>query len=232
MSDDEKKDKRVKIKVEEEGAPTEVLPDEKPVEEAKAAEETKDAGKEEAPKEEKTEEKVVKPVPENKEKTSFFILFISFLIGLLLGAGLIGGFFYYKQRVENVATSEASLTPAPTYSPETTVESSPEASASASSKPSSDLSKYSIQILNGSGISGEAGKVETLLKAAGLTKTTTGNAKAYDYEETEVAMKESVPSTVFDGISSALAKYSLKETDTLPSSSSYDVVITVGSTKK
>jgi len=231
MSDDEKKDKRVKIKVEEESAPTEVLPDEKPAEEVKTTEESTETVKEEAPKEEKTEEKVEKPAPENKEKTSFFILFISFLIGLLLGAGLIGGFFYYRQKVENVATSETSLTPIPTYSAET-VEGSPEASASASSKPSADFSKYSVQILNGSGIAGEAGKVETLLNDAGFSKTTTGNAKAYDYEETEVAMKESVSSSIFDEISSALSKYSLKEADTLPSSSSYDVVITVGSTKK
>jgi hypothetical protein len=237
---DEKKEKRVKIKIEEkieepnpksevnaEETP-EVKPSKPPEDERveeKTLEEKHEPVKEESHTEESTETK-----PES-DKIPAWIIILAFFGGLALGAGLLGGIFYYKTSVEN-SLPEPTATPYEQPIVEETPESSPLASPKSSPNSTADLSKYSLQILNGSGISGEAGKVEDLLNKAGFTKTTTGNAKAYDYEETEVAIKASLPDSVFEEIKSALSSYKLKEVDPPSSSSSYDVVITVGKSKQ
>ncbi len=46
-----------------------------------------------------------------------------------------------------------------------------------------------IQVLNGSGIPGVAGKLKTLLEEKGYTVSDTGNADNYDYETTEIQVK-------------------------------------------
>ena len=160
---------------------------------------------------------------ETQNKIPFWILFFAFLIGLTLGAGLIGGVFYYRSKVGKLAinvTKEKS-------SPQATVESSP----TPQSEEKLDLSKYSIQILNGSGIAGEAGRVEKLLNTVGFTNTKTGNAKTYDFEESEIAIKKSDPEILFSEVEKALSSYKLTKIDPLDESSSFDIVITVGKSK-
>jgi hypothetical protein len=195
----EKEDKRVKIKVEEESASSEALSEEKP---------------EEAPKEEKVENK----------SSSFFVLFISFLLGLVFGAGLIGGIFYYKTKVEKPNNQAVSQ---PTPGGEQTTEMTPEASPSASPSDHS-LSTYKVQILNGSGKAGEAAKAEKLLKTAGLTNTKTANALSYDYKETEISLKSNVPDAVYETVVKSLSSYQTKKAGTLDDSSLYDIIITIG----
>ena len=48
-----------------------------------------------------------------------------------------------------------------------------------------------IEVLNGSGISGEAVRAASLLKAAGYSITGTGNADAFTYQETVIQIKKS-----------------------------------------
>jgi len=167
-----------------------------------------------------------------KEKIPTWVLVFAFLGGLAIGAGLIGGIFYYKQKMEPVLT-EPTQTPLPTFSPETetSTEETPEASSSASPKAKADFSKYSLSILNGSGIIGEAGKVEKLVKEAGFSKTKTGNAQSYDFESTEIAVKTTVPDSVYKSLTESLSDYKIKKVEDLTSTSTYDIVITVGSTK-
>jgi hypothetical protein len=236
---EEEKDKRVKIKVEED---SETLASEVEQKSEVEPEKTPEQDKPEETKPEKTEEEKkeeeVKPTettegkPES-DKIPAWIIILAFFGGLALGAGLIGGIFYYRSSVSKTL-SEVTPTPEEQTIPTEaeTSSASPSASPKASPGAKNDFSKYSLQILNGSGISGEAGRVDALLEKAGFTKTTTGNAKAYDYEETEVAIKASLPDTVYEAISSALSTYELKKADPLSSSSSYDVVITVGKSKK
>lgn len=61
--------------------------------------------------------------------------------------------------------------------------------------PTPDVSKLdratiSIQVLNGSGTSGAAGKMKTALEESGFTVKDTANAQNYDYEKTEIIVKE------------------------------------------
>ena len=145
------------------------------------------------------------------------------MIGLTLGAGLIGGIFYYKSKVEgNVSSnSKPSSTIAPDIEEEDNVE--------ATTEPEAELSLYSIQILNGSGIKGVASEVELLIKDAGFDDTSTGNADSYEYEVTEVSFKSSVSNEAKEIIKDSLSDYEIETNDDLSDTSEYDVVIIVGS---
>ena len=174
-------------------------------------------------KEERKENNEPTPSYPKQDKIPTWILFFAFLIGLVLGAGLIGGIFYYRSKVGNIPiipakenkVAEATIEPSPSATPEAKL----------------DLSAYSVEILNGAGIAGEAAKVEEMLNDYGFSDTTTGNASNYDFQDTEVALKEGVPSELFDDVKSAMEGYSVVKVDNLPSSSSYDIVITVGQSK-
>lgn len=248
MAAEKKKAPRVKVEVVTEETPektedSEQTQNEKVEETSEATQktsasqspETKVAEKVDVKKEEtetsdtKENEKETSPKSSPKrDKIPFWILFFAFLVGLSLGAGLVGGIFYYKTNVEE-ALSEVE----PTNAPSSEI---PEDEATTNSEKDKteelDLSEYSISILNGSGIAGEAGKVENLLSTAGFTKTTAGNAKSYDYKATEVSLGEKVPDEVYDEIIDSLSVYEVEKSGPLESTNKYDVVITVGSTKK
>lgn len=158
-----------------------------------------------------------------QQKTPFWILFLTFLLGLTLGAGLIGGVFYYKLRVEKVQVATVSPTPEVLVNKEEVKE---------TPKPEEiKISDLKVLILNGSGIKGEAGKVEALLKEAGFEKTETGNADSYDYKDTTIFVKPTISDSIYEKISNSLAGYSLKKAELEPSSG-YDIKIIVGKNKK
>ncbi len=104
-------------------------------------------------------------------------LVIGLAVGLLAGAGvwLISG-------GSGVGTLKPSPTPTeipPTPMPEPTP------------TPELDRADLTIQVLNGSGAPGVAGTAEDLLLDLGYQEIDTGNADTYDYQQTEVSIKES-----------------------------------------
>lgn len=148
---------------------------------------------------------------------------IIILPGFLLLGILLGGFVFY-QKMMNKTNSEIVITPAPVVS-----ETSPTPSVSASPVP---LTKYSVAIQNGSGIAGEAGKVKTLLEAAGFKVSGTANASTYDFTKTIVKVKVTVEKDYLDALVKALEKnYQVDKTQTLTTSSTDDVQVIVGSLK-
>ena len=98
-----------------------------------------------------------------------------------------------------------------------------------------DLTSYSISLLNGSGVAGEAGRVKTALVEAGFAedKMEAGNADKSNYEKTSVSMKENVPDGVYDALGEKLGEtYTLERSEAaLEESSKFDVIIIVGSKK-
>lgn len=95
-----------------------------------------------------------------------------------------------------------------------------------------DKSKYEIKILNGSGIKGEAGKVQEILEAEDFTVSKTGNAPDFDYEETVIQAKSDVEKEFIDEIKKALEDaYKLGDVEILDEDSDDDVVVIVGSGK-
>lgn len=213
MVDKEEKDKKVKIAVVEESGS-------EGLEEKEAENKVRVESK---PKEEK--EKTQELTLPTKEKPQIWLLVFMFLVGLTLGAGLIGGIFYYRSSMNKAFPKEKKVlefgsptaTPIPTLAPETSEK--------------LDLSKYSLQILNGSGIAGEAKKVEGLLNKVGFSQTETGNAVSYGFTSSEIAAKTKVPSEILNKIKDSLSLYEFKDSVELKESSSFDIVVTIGKGK-
>ena len=92
-----------------------------------------------------------------------------------------------------------------------------------------DVSTYKVQVQNGSGIAGEAGKVKDFIEPIGFSAVDTGNADKNDYSQTQVKMKEGISDQVFELIKEVLADYEVVESDEiLAEDSEYDVVVIVG----
>lgn len=134
-------------------------------------------------------------------------------------------------------TSEISLpaeeiteTPAPTEDVSPTPEKSMTPSKSPSKAPTGAANTdVSISVQNGSGVSGAAADAADVLKAAGFTIASTGNADATDYTDVTIRIKAS-QKTRLSAIEKALsADYTVGDTSTdLPESSSYDAVVIIG----
>ena len=143
-----------------------------------------------------------------------------FLIVLLI-LGLIGGGVYIYRRTLSQKEAAPEVTPTPEFQ----VEESPEASPAAAL----DRADLAVEILNGSGIAGLAGEASAYLESVGYTDVKTGNAGSYDYEQTEIAIKQEKQAYLSLLISDLEEEYSLAEkTSVLDADSDFDVVITLG----
>lgn len=161
--------------------------------------------------------------PDDSGKSGFGMKGI-FIILLLLGIlGLIiGGFYFYQTSQESAsqAPSPVVSTNSPTPSPTPIAE-------------AVDLTKYKVQVLNGTGISGEAGRVAGKLETTGFVDVSAGNASSSAVKETTVQMKEGVSEEVFKAIETGLSDLQVVMADEiLAETSAYDVVVTLGTTEK
>ena len=166
--------------------------------------------------EENSENEEEKPKGNSKTLLTFFAIVIVFISGFLIG-GVIG----YKKGVSK-------QNPQPSASPEA----SPTPTAEAPASETIDLTKYTIGILNGSGIKGLASKMETLLKNAGFKTGTAGNAKTYDYKKTVIQAKDAVDQKYLDELNKTLSNsYVLDDKQKLEETEKEDVIVVIGSEK-
>lgn len=150
------------------------------------------------------------------EKNFMWPILLVFILALLLLLGI----FLYKSRGVNIEnkTNVAMPSPVPTVIPEPTK--------------AVDLTKYEIEIQNGSGISGEAGRQKTSLESEGFTISATGNADNSDYANTIIQAKKEVEKAFIDKLKSVLGDtFALGESEVLPDSSSVPVVVIIGTKK-
>lgn len=85
-----------------------------------------------------------------------------------------------------------------------------------------------IQVLNGSGIAGSAGKAQSALKALGYTQIEVGNADSYTYKTTVAAFDDKLSAATKTEITAELEKIYGK-IDVKPNTSTkYSVIITIG----
>lgn len=154
---------------------------------------------------------------------------IFFVVIFMLIAGILGGgFYYYKNNMSTTTETEDEnedrITVRETSEPTVTPTSVPEVEEEI------DLSKYSVSVLNGSGVPGVAGDVSDILVEAGFSDPDKGNAESYDYGSTQISMKDSVPKSVFDTINQVLSDY--YDLSSVPAElddeSTYDIIIIVG----
>ncbi len=141
------------------------------------------------------------------------------IIGIVVLISL-GGFFWYRSVQSSPPTTPTEKTAETTKEP-TNTPTPKEAKKDA----------YSIEILNGSGIEGEAGRAQELLEDAQYDVKSTGNADNYDYGETVIRAGRTVDEQWLEELRKELGKkYSVQsETETLNASDSdADVVVIVG----
>lgn len=151
-------------------------------------------------------------------------LFMALAITLVVGGALTGGILYSRSAITNQdirsKASQAVESPTPTPTPTAEVTPTPE---------EIDLSKYKLQVLNGSGIAGQAGAVDELLQAEGFAESDMDNADSYDYEKTEIQLKADTPKALYDTIERALnSDYTVTLGKALEDDSLFDAVIIVG----
>jgi|SRR3989344_2681149 len=95
-----------------------------------------------------------------------------------------------------------------------------------------DISSFSITVLNGSGIAGEAGRAKSLLEAGGFTVINTGNSDRYDYTNTVIQAKQDVPDEVLRKLRSVLeTEYELSDIQKLPDNEDAHIIVVIGDTK-
>ncbi len=138
------------------------------------------------------------------------------VVCLIVGGGMYG----VSTGAVSIPTLMATPTPTPTSTPTPTP--TPDVTQL-------DKSTLSVQVLNGSGIVGEAGKMKTLLEEKGYTVDNTGNAETYDYETTKIMVKAESEAYVALLEEDLKESYSLDTSEaTLPDDVPYDVRIIVG----
>jgi len=144
-------------------------------------------------------------------KKIVFILAISIFVLLLL---IFTQKFLLTSRKTNNSGSTATISPTLTLTPIPTI----------------NLDSYKIQVLNGSGIAGEATKISTLLSENKFKVAKTGNALNYDYIKTEIQTKSSVPTLVIDMIIKSFEKEYVSTISAikLDDSNDYDINIIIG----
>ena len=162
------------------------------------------------------------PPIEDEPKKSFKWPIIYFILFL---AGIGTGFIIFDQLSNRGGMNLFSMTaPTPTQTPTPSATPTPEAP---------NLSEYSIVVQNGSGIGGEAARLQNQLDEAGFTVSDIGNADASDYEQTVIRVKNGTNSAFLTALREELAKtYVVADgTEDLPEDEEADAVVIIGSEK-
>lgn len=160
-------------------------------------------------------------IEEEKPKTGK-LLWIIIPTTLLVGA-LAGGIITYFSGVSKIDSGDKP-TPIATISPDSETTASPE--------PEGVLKRdgLKVQVLNGSGVAGAAGKAQTLLQDLGYLKVAVGNAGSSDFTTTEISIKADKNEYLEMLIEDLSDSYSVdSKTATLSATSDYDAVVTLGS---
>lgn len=140
------------------------------------------------------------------------ILFI-FIITLLI----LSGVFVYNNNTKGERVNVVTLSPTPTITPEPTK--------------AIDLSKYEIEILNGSEVNGEAGRQKESLEKEGFAISSIGNADNSDYTDTLIQAKKEVDKDFLDKLKTVLeSSFTVKEEE-LSEDASVLIVIILGTKK-
>ena len=150
---------------------------------------------------------------------------------VLLVAVAIGAFLYLRP-----STSTTTQTPTPTIEPTTVIEEPTITEDAISTTPTTEPTKAvkktstgpKIQVQNGSGAEGVAGKMQTALSDSGYDNVETTNADNYDYTGVTIKAKDA-SMAIAKKMKTQLKDYTFaEEVPTLSDDSDFDIVIIVG----
>lgn len=162
------------------------------------------------------------PKPKSKMSLIFFVV-----LGIIL---LIGAVVFFISRSANQAVPSPSPTsffsapsPIPSFEPSPEPDSSPT---------SADKSEISIEILNGTGVAGEASYLQGQLKNLGYEKITAANASTQDETATTITFAKNVPTAIKSEIETKLKSiYSEVKVSNSSTLSGVDIRILTGPRK-
>lgn len=165
----------------------------------------------------KNEEKINNEEKPKKPFLTIIIVLAAFLLGMLAGGFIIlkkgnifAGKIPGKKEIAAESQEQAPPSPAPTEEPV-------------------DLTKYTIEVLNGSGTKGAAGGLKDSLSKEGFDVSSIGNATSSSFTESVIRAKKEVDQRYLTKLKNFLLKsYSLSEIQELPDSKKTDVVIIIG----
>ncbi|MCS7092033.1 MAG: LytR C-terminal domain-containing protein [Patescibacteria group bacterium] len=168
------------------------------------------------------------PEPKKKDSNSpIGLIVIIVVLSLILGGG---GFLIYANK-DALPFIGAKQTPTPTpvsirVSPMPT-ELTPTPTPESVKADMIDKDSISINVLNGTGVPGEAKSVQDALLALGYSEVTIGNASKQDYVITEVLYSTSVPEAVVSEIVTELQKKykEVKSKKGIPSKGDVEIIV-------
>jgi len=157
-----------------------------------------------------------------------------FLIALVVGLVLVvisGGIWVYQKTMKKKPPNADQITPMPIQE-ETTITPETEITPGEVTTIPSAKAELKIQILNGGGVKGEAGRAAQLLEKVGFKNIKTGNADRFDYEQTEIKVKADEKQFTPEIIEALAGNYSVSsDLQDLDNKETYDVVIVIGKNK-
>lgn len=141
------------------------------------------------------------------------------ILAIVLAVVLVGFGAKASGKLSFLAKPAPTPTAAPTQAPTPTPSVTPK-----------DKGLIKIQILNGSGVPGQAGQVKSSIVDLGFTSSniTTDNADTSDHQGTTAEFGNSVSKDDRDSVIKALKKTFTSVTDKDSSSQAYDIIITTG----
>jgi hypothetical protein len=160
------------------------------------------------------EEMFPQDMPSSRKNFMWPILFI-----FIAAAALLVGIFLYKQGAFSNIVKIATPSPTPTLT------SVPAKEAVV------DLTKYEIEIQNGSEVSGEAGRQQTSLEEEGFVVSSIGNADNSDFTDTIIQAKTEVDKAFITKLKTVLSDSFTVTTETLATDSSVPVIVIIGTKK-
>lgn len=179
----------------------------------------------------------IEPIKERNKRLMVLVGVFGFLIILLVGAIIFNSTRTYDDpQPESLLLDDEVVTAvikppesSPTTSPEATTGAELATPEDASSVATLELEQYSIRVLNGSGIVGQAGIVRDDLQEAGFSDIDIGNAQRITSNKTQILMTPTLPASVrkivLDVVENLGQEYSIQENSEL----NYDIVITTTS---
>ncbi len=148
------------------------------------------------------------------------------IIGILILVGILG-FVIYKSASNK---GDTSLEPTPIDNLTTPSEGSTTDSTStpAATPKAADKAGVSVQVQNGTGITGEAAYLQTQLKNLGYTDVKVGNASTQDATSTQVTFSKSLDAAVVSELTQKLNSLYQNVSTTTSTSATFDTVIVTG----
>lgn len=166
------------------------------------------------------------PVHKTPHRPIGFVYIIP--IGLVVGFLLFAGNHVWQTITHDFSDTRISPTPARQQILQSNDTPTETPSPTPTGEGTVERQDISIQVLNGSGIAGEAGKVADFLKEKGYTEVTTGNADTYDF--TDVTIRAGAENKkLAEQIKADLASdYTVVKVETADIKEAVDVVVIIG----